>query len=235
MVSLAKTNTTKEYPFKQWREELLLKIDEAIKYAWYLLVDEEKRILNKGKEEEITNKLQHKLQKIMDDEDVDGFSRSTLCPVVRGAKYENYNGEHLEKQPDLTIKRINYEPGLISSIYNGLFIECKIIESGKPPLLYIKEGIRRYVDGEYAWASRSTFMIAYVRNQHKLPYSLKDSYKKNFENEIVKRCYPNNNKYRLWHDTKKPKSYITCHNREWSHNLYGSPESIKISHIWLKL
>jgi len=45
-------------------------------------------------------------------------------------------------------------------------IECKLLDKAtdKTFYLYCKEGVKRFVDGEYAWARREAAMLAYVRD-----------------------------------------------------------------------
>ena len=47
-----------------------------------------------------------------------------------------------------------------------LVAEAKILDAAmsKTVALYCKAGIRRFVDGEYAWGNRESFMIGYVRD-----------------------------------------------------------------------
>ncbi len=232
-MSLAHTNITQVYPYSEWGVSLLLLIDTAIKHAWEELRKNCKVTLSSGKEEDINEELQLALQELMGTGDIEGFNHSKLTGVERGGKYRSFNKKHLGKQPDLNIKMINCTPGLVNSIYNGIFIECKIIEPNKSPLLYIENGVRRYVDGEYAWAMCHTFMIAYVRNGKKVPKALQDTIKRNSKKKVIMRCSPLGNEYKVWPDTNNPKTYQTLHCRSWSHPEHGAPGNIEISHIWL--
>lgn len=235
-MSLAKVNShsVTEYPYPNWNKTLLLSIDNAIKEAWNIIKKDKTISLSSSIEEKITESLELTLTDIMDDENkVSGFSRAKLAPITRGSKYSNYNNEHLEKQPDLSIKMIDCRPGLVHSTYDGLFIECKIIDNYKSPRLYIENGIRRYVDGEYAWAMKHSLMIAYVRNNKTLPEALKKSFKNNSSKNCVSRCLPLKDIYSMWNESKNPKTYKSTHSRSWSHLEYGKPDNIEISHIWL--
>ena len=72
----------------------------------------------------------------------------------------SYDGSHLEKRPDLSIHLTKRSPSF------PLAVECKILDepSGKKIEMYCNDGLTRFVRGEYAWASREAFMLAYVRD-----------------------------------------------------------------------
>jgi hypothetical protein len=80
--------------------------------------------------------------------------------VVRGGETISFDGKRLELRPDLGI----YLTGRNRNF--PLVIECKIIDgvSGKGVDLYCKNGIRRFVEGEYALGSSQGLMLAYVRD-----------------------------------------------------------------------
>jgi hypothetical protein len=72
----------------------------------------------------------------------------------------SYDGKHLEKRPDVAVFLTNRNTNF------PLSIECKIIDrrDGKTVGLYCTDGVRRFVDGEYAWALSQGVMLAYVRD-----------------------------------------------------------------------
>lgn len=81
--------------------------------------------------------------------------------VVRGKESLNFDGSHLENRPDLSIylsERNRCFP---------LIAEAKIIDvaTAKTVVLYCENGIKRFVDGEYAWGNREALMLAYVRDE----------------------------------------------------------------------
>ena len=58
---------------------------------------------------------------------------------------------------------------LACQVQSGAFplvAEAKILDApaAKTVALYCKDGIRRFVEGEYAWGTREAFMIGYVRD-----------------------------------------------------------------------
>ncbi|WP_372396893.1 hypothetical protein ABMY26_22650 [Azospirillum sp. HJ39] len=111
--------------------------------------------ISTGNEDELTTKLQSRLNAMIDDDPLWG---QLVASVGRGQESLNFDGSHLHKRPDLTINltaRTRRFP---------LTAEAKIIDASKGENLYCSEGIRRFLNGEYSWGSREAFMIAYVRD-----------------------------------------------------------------------
>tara|TARA_B100000965_G_scaffold403649_1_gene432341 strand:- start:979 stop:1692 length:714 start_codon:yes stop_codon:yes gene_type:complete len=110
-----------------------------------------------GSEAEITALLEARLNSIIDE---DPLLRQLVLCAVRGKESVSYDGSHLEKRPDLSI--------YLSSKRRGfpLVVEAKIIDAAtsKTEALYCDNGLRRFVNGEYAWGNREAYMIAYVRD-----------------------------------------------------------------------
>ena len=77
-----------------------------------------------------------------------------------GRETVSFDGRHLEKRPDLSIQLTCRNPSF------PLVAECKLIDSArrKTVALYCADGLARFVQGQYAWAGREAFMIAYVRD-----------------------------------------------------------------------
>ena len=84
--------------------------------------------------------------------------------VARGKETASYDGSHLERRPDLSIHLTNRNPSF------PLIVECKLIDapSRKTVDLYCNDGLVRFVRGEYGWATREAFMLAYVRDGSKI-------------------------------------------------------------------
>jgi hypothetical protein len=55
-----------------------------------------------------------------------------------------------------------------------LVVECKVIDYGlgKGVDLYCNHGVRRFVEGEYSWASTQAFMIGFVCDQSSIQSKL---------------------------------------------------------------
>ena len=110
-----------------------------------------------GEEPEVTALMQARLIRLIHE---DTLWRQLVLWVGRGTESISFDGSHLEKRPDLSI--------VLSGVDRRfpLVAEAKILDAAtsKTAALYCKNGIRRFVEGEYAWGSREAFMIGYVRD-----------------------------------------------------------------------
>lgn len=110
-----------------------------------------------GTEAEVTALLEARLNAMIEVEPL--WGQLVLC-VARGKESVSFDGSHLEKRPDLSIYLSNRNRSF------PLITEAKIIDgaASKTESMYCGNGIRRFVEGEYAWGNREAFMIAYVRD-----------------------------------------------------------------------
>ena len=110
-----------------------------------------------GEEPEVTALMQARLIRMISE---DPLWRQLVVWVGRGAESISYDGSHLEKRPDLSIVLSGPERRF------PLVAEAKILDAmaSKTVALYCDKGIRRFVEGEYAWGNREAFMIGYVRD-----------------------------------------------------------------------
>lgn len=94
-----------------------------------------------------------------------GARRSPFATLVsevhRGVEQPNFDGSAIEKRPDINFLLTSGIPGF------PLIGECKIIDAAKGQTVgkYDLNGVRRFVDGRYAWFDAQAFMIAYVRDR----------------------------------------------------------------------
>lgn len=110
-----------------------------------------------GSEAEVTALMEARLNGMIEHDPL--WRQLVLC-VARGKESLSFDGSHLEKRPDLSIYLSNRHRGF------PLITEAKILDAttSKTEALYCDNGLRRFVDGEYAWGNREAFMIAYVRD-----------------------------------------------------------------------
>lgn len=130
---------------------------EGLREAFDDLREREPATMASGDEPEVTALLHARLNRLIKENPL--WSQLVLC-VVRGGESISFDGSHLEKRPDLSIylsDRTRHFP---------LVIEAKILDSasGKTVASYCDRGLRRFVEGEYAWANREAFMLGYVRD-----------------------------------------------------------------------
>jgi hypothetical protein len=119
-----------------------------------------------GSEAEVTALMEARLNTLIEE---DLFWGQLVLCVARGKESLSFDGSHLEKRPDLSIYLSNR-----TRVF-PLIVEAKIIDSAtaRTEILYCDHGLRRFVDGEYAWGTREAFMIAYVRDGSSIESRLK--------------------------------------------------------------
>lgn len=119
-----------------------------------------------GSEAEVTALMESRLNTLIEEDPF--WGQLVLC-VARGKESLSFDGSHLEKRPDLSIYLSNR-----TRVF-PLVVEAKILDSAtaRTEILYCDHGLRRFVDGEYAWGSREAFMIAYVRDSSSIESTLR--------------------------------------------------------------
>lgn len=144
-------------PLAPLPEITLQTVTDALVHAWNDLVAAHAGILRSGDEPEITSLLEIRLNALIEE---DVCWETLVHTVTRGKECPSYDGSHLEKRPDLSIhltcRRSDFP----------LIVECKLIDHPRRKTidLYCRKGIKRFVDGEYAWMCVEAFMLAYVRD-----------------------------------------------------------------------
>lgn len=229
---------TLRLPVSSWGNSILECIQLGIRCAWIQLINSNPNIIRNGSEEAITAELEPELVDVMAKGVVDGFTENIFQTIVRGAKFKNYDGSMLEKSPDLSIRRLTTQPGLNRDFNDALQVECKLIDAnnGKDFLLYIKNGILRYVDGEYGWAMSDGIMLGYVRDDRKCLNEIKSKFRRNGSKEPYSRCVPISGFSSGLISGVGEQSYRTSHSRAWKYPkpMSGSaPGSIVLHHLWL--
>ncbi len=135
----------------------LILIAKVLRRAWSDLLLDRRAILLSGGETEVNTLIETRLNALLEEE---GPWSQLVRDVARGKETVSYDGSHLEKRPDLSIHLTDRSPSF------PLIVECKVIDaqSKKKINLYCNDGVARFVRGEYGWATREAFMLAYVRD-----------------------------------------------------------------------
>lgn len=159
-------------------------ISQGLKLAWENVCNVHP--VNTMSEPAITRKLYDELEAILDDGKRIPRFNSDNYSLNREGKYPSWNGEFVDKEPDL-----NLHPKTAKKQSERLFIECKLIddEDEKGVSLYVRHGVRRFVDGEYAWRMPQGMMLAYVRDGQTLPDSLTGCFGR-MTGDVGRRCLP---------------------------------------------
>ena len=151
------------------------------------------------------------------------------------AEFYNYQNVKV-RLPDLVFYLAG-EPrhGVVDSLYDGLFVECKIIDAPKSKDVgkYCTKGLFRFVIGDYGWRMPQGMMCAYVRDSHMIPKALDDYFLKT---EAAKAL--NLIDRRLARSTLNsfsPHVYVSRHDRSWTFSDGTPPGEIAVRHMWLQV
>ena len=188
-----------------------------------LLVDRRSTLLS-GAEPEVNTLIETRLNTLLEEDEL----WSLLVRGVARRETISYDGSHLEKRPDLSIHLTDRSPSF------PLIVECKLIDVGSRRKidLYCNDGLIRFVRGEYGWATREAFMLAYVRDGSTISSCLEP--------------------FLVQSRTKLPDIYLTdalpkpigesdmhlarsSHNRQFRYidQAHSSPGAIAIWHLWI--
>lgn len=144
----------------------------ALREAWKELRATQLPLLRTGEEEAIT----HALERVLNEQDPSTGQRKiryldVFETVAREASVSSASGGY-KKAPDLV-----FRPTASSGVRNrsdwGYWVEAKLIDLTHGTSLYIKQGVERFIAGDYAPRMPSGAMTAYVRTKKTPAASLK--------------------------------------------------------------
>lgn len=155
---------------------LMIVVQNIMSAAWRVLLEEvgegDFSICN-STEDQITGRLHMILGELDAAGDSVASGWSQLQTPVREGNVTNYNGAHPDKQPDFAFRPIRNLISCGNTVPTAIFIECKPIDARHPlPSTYCRDGLIRFVNGDYAWSVDRAMMIGYVRNICTLPGGL---------------------------------------------------------------
>lgn len=159
---------------------LMTVVENALSMAWRRLLDDVQNgsfSICQSTEDVITERLYMILGELdaAGDDAVPGLS--LLQTPAREGNIRNFNGYHLDKQPDLTFRPIRNLIPSGNTVPTAIFIECKPVDSAHPlPSTYCRNGLMRFVNGDYAWGVDRAMMVGYVRNICALPGGLSTAF-----------------------------------------------------------
>ena len=146
-----------DLPFEALQEEHVLFFAEVLVIAWNDLLRSEPTTLLNGTEAEINALMETRLGQLL--EELPLWEQMVRC-VTRGKETLSFDGTHLEKRPDLSVHLTARNQAF------PLVVECKLIDepNRKGADLYCDHGLKRFLTGEYSWATQEALMLAYVRD-----------------------------------------------------------------------
>ena len=195
---------------------------EALRQAFNDVRQHAPGTVARGEEPEVTALMQARLNRLIQE---DSLWRQLVLWVGRGAESISFDGSHLEKRPDLSIVLSGADRRF------PLVAEAKVIHAAasKTAALYCENGIRRFVEGEYAWGSREAFMIGYVRDGSSIDTTLKAFLSKDVDRYLVEALpVPVGSGFSDLAYTRHGRDFVYGGQRPPS-----SPGPIAVWHLWL--
>lgn len=224
-----------EYPHPDFDFSVKLVVEDALRMAWNRLGENQSRYnvdLNICGEDDVSIRLQDILEDIIQTGCIPGFTADIFQTVSRGENLSNFNGGHINKQPDLIFRLKDTAPG-VNRVYYGIFVECKPIDEkhtiGKT---YCNEGVIRFVNGDYAWAMPCGMMVGYVRSNS---YNISGNLTTTLENPKYSNLCTVGSPTECSKSKNNPSVYITEHQRNWVHTNGKPPGNIILRHLWLSV
>ena len=224
-------------PHPQIMEGVLKIIENAIREAWSRVIkniDVNSMKAKDAYEDQLTEALWKYLEEIRL-QSLSGFCPDQFESVQRESNWRDVPNSSIDKQPDLVFKfsgKPRFGVDLDSAVYDGLFVECKPIDS-KHSIQghYLNKGLSRFVDGTYAWAMQDAMMLGYTNDCFNLNRKLIPALSKLSVQQALKMsALP----LPCEGDTVISDRCKTLHIREWpyQHNREKSGP-IRIKHLWL--
>lgn len=214
-------------PCHPFPESYFCAIAQAISHAWLEICAD--GLEDSLDEDTTTNQLHAKLIDMLDEttSQVPLFTCKYFETPGRDAKHSNCDATSIDQMPDISF-RISGDLG-IPHKHKAIFVECKVLDENRGVNLYCKYGIKRFVDGEYAYRMPHAIMIAYVANRsYSMPASL-DDYFANSSAPCAKSCSPTGASAVRRDIPCHEDVFITTHPRAFS----GAPGAIELNHLWL--
>ena len=199
---------------------------EGLRHAFDDLRARRPETMVSGDEPEVTALMEARLNRLLDEKVV---WTGLVIAVARGRESSSFDGSHLEKRPDLSIYLSNRTRSF------PLVVEAKIVDAAtaKTVASYCEHGLRRFVEGEYAWAHHEALMLGYVRDGSSIDAALKPF--------LERAMVPSPSTYLVEElpvhvGSGVPDLARTRHGREFEYvgqDPPNSPGPIAIWHVWL--
>lgn len=223
------------YPYPAFGLLEIAAVDQALRIAWRELVAMQN---SRGIDLDIAGEVEIS-EHLADVLDTLSAARPAALPKAyldnfvvahRETSLINYSGKSISKQPDLTIQpRVQPRPGIKARL-RCLFVEAKIYDPVRTAANYVRTGLVRFVNGDYAWAMPQGFMIAYVRGALVDATTQLTAFfkRKNNATELLVVGMPTASAA----TTSPPRLVQTTHRREWPTARF-LPGDIIVFHLWL--
>jgi hypothetical protein len=116
-------------------------------------------------EDELSTKLMEILNYRLDHNQGGRFNKKRFQTVVRDGKQSTANVASFDQMPDLVIRTMKGAAGEDRD-ESALFIEAKLVDSGRGCRAYVVEGLHRFVSGRYAPRVTFGLMLGYATKDY---------------------------------------------------------------------
>lgn len=213
---------------------ILAVVIQALQQAWAVICSDPAKHLSpvtpgNPEEDRYTDALCEILSYFLDSDtcSIDGFTSDVFENVERSPNIGNFDLSVINKQPDLVIRLAN-SPMVNTRRYVGIFAETKVVSKGKSLTNYTKEGVSRFVRGDYAWAMQDGLMIAYRKQPHREIATLATPLKKDHSLLVIQ----DNAQHLIQSGLPVPACGKSTHDRQWNYQAGGAPGEIRLWHLW---
>jgi hypothetical protein len=235
-LSLSEAQSPEQHIHPPLDDRVLIAIEVALRTAWAEMLEDPavQNILENGKEKQITNLLRERLERIrVRENDPLEYNCNVFERPHVDAEYSNYKNEKAER-PDLVFHLSGRpRPGVVDSLYDGLYVECKIIDNKRRHVAeYCRNGVMRFVNGDYGWRMPQGMMCAYVRTNQELPVALEGYF--GGVGVAATLCLVSTSLTKSKLSKHNPVIYTSDHARPWIFPDGLSPGNISVQHLWLR-
>lgn len=149
-------------------------IQAAISRAFEIIRENPDIDLGTMEEDDVTITLRAVLtNQLWKSGEVDGFDRHHFEKVDRQHRCVSYDNTHVAKEPDMRFTIRDDTRSDVLETEDGMITECKPVDDTHGPgSHYCDRGIKRFVEGQYAWAMPEALMIGYVRGERSIASTL---------------------------------------------------------------
>ena len=221
------------YPFPPFPKVILNAVVKAARRAWLPIAEEERACRHgEGRNEvQLNAEMAIEMDALRRLNLVRDFTADIFETPIADAPTRNFSGERIGTRPDITIRLRSLRPALANPMVDAVFIECKCLRESQNLGPYFKDGMRRFIDGDYGWAVQQAIMVGYLETGQVLPEDLEKRLMRNGQDTEMnlvlddrrRRVRPSGQRYLAF----------TRHQRIWRHQNDDFPGDIELLHVWL--
>lgn len=181
-------------------------------------------------EDKVTSRLEYILNRILEDGSVPSFNSAFFQGVIRDGKVRNHDGSRDELMPDLRFS-LRIKPAHLTALESDLafLVEAKVFEGRRGLPKYFREGIQRFINGDYAHKTDTGMMLAYSSKKLALPTDLDKYIKKPGSGVAASNCIGG---VKMLPPVSGIPWGMTTHHRTFNP---ATPHNFELHHLWLRV